>query len=74
MMKPKVVELKVRIQSQIRNYEELSQFITCLQASHAWVFGSMDDIVCAHEIPSIGTLTKENSKNQVQLELDMYFD
>ena len=27
-----------------------------------------------HVIPSIGTLTEANTKNQVRLELDMYFD
>ena len=31
-------------------------------------------IVCTHTIPYIGTLTKAKSKNQVRLELDMYFD
>lgn len=74
MMKPKVVELKAHIRSQIRNYEELLQLITNLQASHARVFKSMDVIVCMHVIPSIGTFTEEKKKNQVQLELDMYFD
>lgn len=34
----------------------------------------MDVIVCMHVIPSIGTLAEEKLKNQVQLELDMYFD
>lgn len=34
----------------------------------------MDVIVQMHVIPSIGTLTEANSKNQVRLELDMYFD
>ena len=57
MMRVNAVELKARIQSQIRNYEELLQFITRIQASHARVFKSMDVVVCAHVIPSIGTLT-----------------
>lgn len=34
----------------------------------------MDVIVDTHVIPSIGTLTKVKSKNQVWTELDMYFD
>lgn len=74
MMKPKAVELKARIQSQIRNYVELPHLITILQASHAWEFRSMDVIVHTHAIPSIGTLIVAKEKNQVQLELDMYFE
>jgi len=74
MMKPKAVELKTHIRSQIRNYEELPQLITSLQASHAQVFRSMDVIVRAHAIPSIGALTEAKAKNQVQMELDMYFE
>ena len=35
MMKPKAVELKACIGSQMQNYEELPQLITILQASHA---------------------------------------
>lgn len=34
----------------------------------------MDVIVCTHVIPSISTLTKVKEKNQVWLELDMYFE
>lgn len=34
----------------------------------------MDIVVRVHVILSIGTLTKENTKNQVRLELDMYFN
>ena len=34
----------------------------------------MDVIVCVHTIPSIGTLTEVKSKNQIRIELDMYFD
>ena len=74
MMKLKVVELKARIQSQIQNHEKLSQLITNLQASHARVFRSMDVIMHMHVIPSISTLTEVKTKNQVQLDLDMYFD
>lgn len=74
MMKPKAIDLKARIHCQIPNYEELPQLITYLQASHAWVFKSMDVIMRMHTIPSIGTLTEAKSKNQVWLELDMYFD
>lgn len=74
MMKPKVVELKAHIQSQIWNYEELPHLISSFQASHARLFRSMDAIVCTHAIPSIGTLTEVKTKNQVRLELDMYFD
>ena len=33
----------------------------------------MDFIVHMHAIPSIGTLTEEKSKNQVRLELKLYF-
>lgn len=73
-MKPKVVELKECIHDQIQKYEELPQLITILQTSHAWVFWSMDVIVCMHAITSIGTLTKVKTKNTVWLELDMYFD
>ena len=65
MMKPRVVELKARIRSQIRNYEDLLQLITSLQASHARVFRSMDVVVHSHAIQSIGTLTQENTKVQV---------
>ena len=57
MMNPREVELKARILSQIQNYEELPQLVTSLQASRASVFKSMDVVVCAHAIPSIGTLT-----------------
>lgn len=74
MMKPRVVEMKARIQSQIWNYEDLSQLITSLQASHACVFKIMDVVVHAHVIPSIGTLTQVKTKAQVWLELDSYFD
>ena len=74
MKKLMVVELKEQIQSHIWNYEELSQLITSLQGSHAQVFMSMDVIVHMHAIPFIGTLTKAKTKNQVRLELDMYFD
>lgn len=74
MMNPIGVELKAHIRIQIHNYEELSQLITTLQDSHAWVFRSMDVVVHAHVIPSIGTLTEEKAKTQVQLELDLYFD
>jgi len=74
MMKPKVIELKACIWSQIQNYEELPQLITSLWASHARVFRSMDVIVRTHTIPSIDTFTEENSKKQFRLELDMYFD
>lgn len=34
----------------------------------------MDVIMHMHVIPSIGTPTKEKTKNQVRLELEMYFD
>jgi len=74
MMKPKAIEIKERIPSQIWNYEELSQLITSLQVSHAWVFRSMDFVVHADAIPSIGTLAKAKTKAQVRLELDLYFD
>jgi len=57
MMKPIAVELKACIRSQIRNYEDLVQLITGIQASHARVFKSMDVVVCAHAIPYIGNLT-----------------
>jgi len=43
-------------------------------ASHAHVFKSMDVIVCMHAILSIGTLTEVETKNQVWLELGIYFD
>lgn len=65
MMKPRVVELKACIWGQIRNYEDLLQLITSLQASHAWLFRSMDVFVHAHAIPSIVTLTKAKRKAQV---------
>jgi len=65
MIKPKVVELKAWIRSQIQNYEELSQLITCLQASHAHVFKSVDVVVHAYAMPSIGTLTQVKKKAQV---------
>ena len=74
MMKPMAVELKTHIRSQIWNYEELTQLITSLQASHAWVFRSMDVVVRAHVIPSIGTLTEAKTKNQVRLEMKTYID
>lgn len=74
MMKPKAVELKARIWSQIYNYEEFPQLITNLEASHVGVLKRMDVIVCTHVIPSIGTLTDVKEKNQVQLELYIYFD
>lgn len=73
-MNPKVVELKAHIRSQIQNYEEFPQLITSFQASHAWVFKSMDVIMCTHAIPSIGTLTEVKTKNQAWLELDLYFE
>lgn len=65
MMEPRAVELKAHIRSQIQNYEELPQLITSLQASHARVFKSMDVVVRAHAIPSIGTLTQAKTKAQV---------
>ena len=65
MMKPKAVDLKVRIRSQIQNYEELPQLITSLQASHAQVFRSMDVIVHMHVIPSIDIVTQAKEKNQI---------
>ena len=73
-MKPRAVKLKACIWSQIQNYEELPQLITSFRASHARVFRSMDVFVCAHEIPSIGTLTEVKTKAQVWLEIDSYFD
>ncbi len=57
MLKAIAVELKACIQSQIENYEELPQLITSIHDSHACVFKSMDVVVYAHAIPSIGTLT-----------------
>ena len=57
MMKPRVVNLKARIRSQIKKYEELPELITSIEASHALVFKSMDVVVHAHVIPSIGILT-----------------
>lgn len=74
MIKPRVVDQNAHIQSQIWNYEELPQLITSLQGSHARVFRSMNVVVSAHSIPSIGTLTKAKTKAQVWLELDSYFD
>ena len=74
MMRANVVELQVRIQSQISNYEDLPQLITSIQASHARVFKSMDVVVHTHAIPSHGTLTQVKTKKQVRLELDLYFD
>lgn len=71
MMKPKAVELKAHIWSQIRNYEELPQLITSLQVLRARAFRSMVIIVCTHTIPYIDTLTEEKSNKQVQMELDM---
>lgn len=73
-MKPRVVELRAHIKSKIQNYEEHLQLITSLQASHAWVFRSMDVVVHAHMIPYIGTFTEAKTKAQVWLELDSYFD
>ena len=74
MMKPRAVELKACIWSQIRNYEELPKLITSLHASHARVFRIMDVVMRAHVITSIGTLTQVKKKAQVQLELDSVFD
>ena len=74
MMNPKAVELKERIRSQIRNYEEFQQLITSLQTSHARVLKSMDIVVCTHVISSIRTLTQEKTKVHVRLELDSYFE
>ena len=74
MMRPNAVELKAHIRSQIWNYEDLPWLITSIQASHTWVFKSMDVVVCTHVIPSLGTLTQVNTKKQVWLECDLYFD
>jgi len=74
MMKANAVELQARIRSQIQNYEDLLHLITSIQASHAWVFKSMNVIVHTHAIPSLGTLTQAKTKNQVWQELDSYFD
>ena len=65
MMKPRVVKLKARIWSQIRNYEELPQLITSIQASHARVLKSMDVVLHTHAIPYIRTLTQAKKKKQV---------
>ena len=69
MMKPRAVEQKARIRSQIWNYEELPQLITSIQTSHACVFKSMDVVVHTHAIPSIGNLTQVKTKAHVRLEL-----
>ena len=45
-----------------------------MQASHAWVFRSIDAFVHAHVIPSIGTLTQAKIKAHVRLVLDSYLD
>jgi len=74
MMKFSAVELKAHIQSHFQNYEELSQLITSIQASHACVFKSMDVVVHTHAIPYIGTLTQVKTKAQVRLEIDSYLD
>lgn len=74
MMKPKVVELKDHIWSQIWNYEDLSYLITSLQASHARVFKSMDVVVHTHVIPSIGKLIEVKTKAPLRLKLDSYID
>lgn len=65
MINPRAVKLKACTWSKIRNYEDLPQLITSLQTSHAHVFWSMDVIVCAHAIPSIGTLIEAKTKAQV---------
>ena len=64
MMKPKGVELKAHIWSQIQNYEELLQFITSLKASHARVFRSMDVIMHVHAIPFIGTHMRQSQRTK----------
>jgi len=74
MMKPREVEIKEHIWSQIQNYEDLPQLITSIPASHACVFKSMDVVVRIHAIPSIGNLTQVKTKEMVLLELDSYFD
>lgn len=73
-MKANVVEMQECIWSQIWNYEDLLQFITGIQASHAWVFKSMEDVMHTYAIPSLGTLTEAKTKKQVQQELDSYFN
>lgn len=70
MMKPKAFTLKIRVWSQIRNYEDLPHLITSLQASHAQVFRNMDVFVRTHAIPSIVTLNEAKTKAQVWLDLD----
>jgi len=62
MMRVNAVELKAHTWSQIQNYEELSQFITSIQASQARVFKSLDVVVRTHVIPSLGTLTQAKTK------------
>lgn len=73
MMKFGVVELNAHIWSQIQNYEDLPQLITILQASHAWVFRSMDVVFHTHAIPSNRTLIEAKRKARVWMELHSYF-
>lgn len=74
MMKPQVALDKACIQSLIQNYEELSPLITNVEASYACLFRSLDVVVRKYGAPLIRTLTKVKEKNQVRLDLNIYFD
>ena len=48
--------------------------ITSIEASYAWLYRSLDVVVRMYGTSSIGTFTKAKEKNQVKLELNVYFD
>jgi len=74
MMKLQVELDKSCIQSLISKYEELSSLVNSVEGSYTQLFRNFDVMARKYGTPSIGTLTQAKEKNQIRLELDMYFD
>jgi len=61
------VELeKVKLQIIIQRNKQLTSFITNIQTSDARLQNNVDFMVKSHNIPSVGSITKVSSRNQVR--------
>lgn len=58
----------------IENYDQLSPFISSIQASYVWLYNSFDVMLRNNKIPSIGSLDDVKPKNQVRIEIDEYVE
>lgn len=73
-MNPQAQLEKERVLILIKNNKHLTSFIGSIQASYVWLYNSLDFLVKAHGIPSVGSLTKAKHRHQVSQEIEEYLE